>query len=284
MTAKLLDGKKVASLIRAKIKKEIEKLKIKPKLTVILIGDDSASQIYVKNKQKFATEVGIESEIIKLPTKTTETKLLKIIDNLNNDKSVNGILVHLPLPSHINELKVINKISPKKDVDGFTVISKGVLSIGKNTFIPCTPFGIVELLKHYKIKIEGKNTVIVGRSNIVGKPLANLLLNMDATVTVCHSKTKNLKDITNKADIFISAVGKKNLITKDHIKKGAIVIDVAILRDEKTKTWVGDLKFDEVSKKASFITPVPGGIGPMTVAHLLKNTLTAYKIQKKLNK
>ena len=281
MVVKLIDGKKLAEKVRNKLKLEVKSLKKKPKLTVILVGSDPASQIYVKNKHKYAMEVGIESDIIKLSKDISEDKLLKIIKKLNKNKKVNGILVQLPLPKHINEFNVINAINPEKDVDGFTIYNKGLLSIGKPNLVPCTPLGIMEMFKEYKVKLSGKLAVVVGRSNIVGKPMAQLLLNNDATVIQCHSKTKNLSEITSKADILISAVGKKGLVSDKFVKSGAVVIDVAMVRDEKNKKWFGDVNFEKVSKKASLITPVPGGVGPMTIAMLLKNTITAYKIQNK---
>lgn len=284
MTAKIIDGKKTAQEIRSELKREIQNLKIKPELRVILVGNNPASQIYVKNKEKYASEVGIKSETIRLPEDITEEKLLKQIKKLNKDKHINGILVQLPLPSHINEFSVINAIAPEKDVDGFTIYNKGLLSIGKPALTPCTPLGIIELLKQYKVNIASKNAVVIGRSNIVGKPMAQLLLNEDATVTICHSKTKNLAEITANADILISAVGKPKFIGKKYVKKGATVIDVAMNRDTKNNRWVGDVDVDNVSKVAKFITPVPGGVGPMTIAMLLKNTVQAYKIQKKMVK
>lgn len=284
MTAKIIDGKKTAQKIRDELKLEIQNLKIKPELRVVLVGNNPASQIYVKNKEKYASEVGIKSETIRLPEDITEEKLLKQIKKLNKDKHINGILVQLPLPSHINEFSVINAIAPEKDVDGFTIYNKGLLSIGKPALTPCTPLGIIELLKQYKVNIASKNAVVIGRSNIVGKPMAQLLLNEDATVTICHSKTKNLAEITANADILISAVGKPKFIGKKYVKKGATVIDVAMNRDTKNNRWVGDIDFDNVSKVAKFITPVPGGVGPMTIAMLLKNTVQAYKIQKKMVK
>lgn len=284
MTAKIIDGKKIAQKIRSELKREIQNLKIKPELRVILVGNNPASQIYVKNKEKYASEVGIKSETIRLPEDITEEKLLKQIKKLNKDKHINGILVQLPLPSHINEFSVINAIAPEKDVDGFTIYNKGLLSIGKPALTPCTPLGIIELLKQYKVNIASKNAVVIGRSNIVGKPMAQLLLNEDATVTICHSKTKNLAEITSNADILISAVGKPKFIGKKYVKKDATVIDVAMNRDTKNNRWVGDVDFDNISKVAKFITPVPGGVGPMTIAMLLKNTVQAYKIQKKMVK
>ena len=281
MVTKLIDGKKLAEKVRNKLKLEVKSLKKKPKLSVILVGDDSASKIYVKNKQKYAVEIGIESEVIKLDNSVSEDKLLKIIKKLNKNKKVSGILVQLPLPKHIDEFNVINSINPEKDVDGFTIYNKGLLSIGKPNLVPCTPLGIMEMLKEYKVKLAGKLAVVIGRSNIVGKPMAQLLLNNDATVIQCHSKTKNLSEITSKADILITAVGKKGLITDKFVKNGAVVVDVAMVRDEKNKRWFGDVNFDKVSKKTSLITPVPGGVGPMTIAMLLQNTITAYKKQNK---
>ena len=281
MTFKLIDGKKLAEKVRNKLKLEVKTFRKKPKLTVILVGDNPASQIYVRNKQKYAIEIGMESEVIRLGADISEEKLLKIINKLNKNKKVNGILVQLPLPKHINEFNVINAISSEKDVDGFTIYNKGLLSIGKPNLVPCTPLGIIEMLKAYKVDLKGKLAVVVGRSNIVGKPMAQLLLNNDATVIQCHSKTKKLNEITSKADIIISAVGKRNLISEKSVKNGAVVIDVAMIRDEKNKRWLGDVNFDKVSKKASLITPVPGGVGPMTIAMLLQNTITAYKKQNK---
>ena len=281
-TAKILDGKLCASIIRQEIKEKIATLKKPPQLTVIIVGNNPASKIYVKNKSKYADEVGIVPNTIALSSNISETDLLKKIEELNNDKNVNGILVQLPLPSHIDEFKIINAISPQKDVDGFTVENKGLLSIGKPNLIPCTPLGIITLLQHNKISIVGKNVVIVGRSNIVGKPLAQLFTIHDATVTLCHSKTKNLSQITQTADILVSAVGKVGLITGRHIKSGATVIDVAMNRNKNNTGWVGDIVRNSVEKKAKYITPVPGGIGPMTIAMLLQNTLIAYEIQNKI--
>ena len=279
MVFKLIDGKKLAEKVRNRLKLEVATLKKSPKLVVVLVGDNPASQIYVKNKEKYAGEVGIKSEVIRLASDVKQEKLLRIIKKLNKDKKVNGILVQLPLPKHIDEFDVINAIAPEKDVDGFTVYNKGLLSVGKPSMVPCTPLGIMEMFKEYKVKLDGKLAVVVGRSNIVGKPMAQLLLNNNATVIQCHSKTKNLSDITSKADILISAVGKKKLITEKYVKDKAVVIDVAMVRDEKNKKWVGDVDFEKVSKKASLITPVPGGVGPMTIAMLLQNTITAYKKQ-----
>lgn len=289
MTAKILDGKKTALFYTEKLKEEIKELKNKykkdPKLAVILVGEDIASQIYVRNKEKKCKELGIESKIIKLPKNTKEEEIIKNIQELNENKEINGILVQLPLPKHINENKIINTISPEKDVDGFTIINKGYLATNNNKgLIPCTPLGIMKLLEKYKIKIEGKHCVIIGRSQIVGKPIGELLLEKNGTITICHSKTKKLKEITKSADILISAMGKKaNKITGEYIKDKAIVIDVAMIRDEKTNKLTGDIEKKSASKKASYITPVPGGIGPMTIAMLMNNTIEAFKKQNENN-
>ena len=288
MVAKLLDGKKTSQKYIENFKSQIETLKSKykkiPTLAVILVGDSPASLIYVKNKQKRCAEIGITSELFHLSENTSEKELLNLISKLNKNKKINGILVQLPLPKHIDEFNVINAISPEKDVDGFHIVNKGLLSIGKNTqFIPCTPLGILKLLEEYKIKIEGKHTVILGRSNIVGKPMAELMLNQNATITICHSKTKNLKDITKTADILISAMGTKaNMINANYIKPKAIIIDVAMIRDSKTNKLTGDIDFKSVSQKASFITPIPGGVGPMTIAMLMNNTIKAFIKQNKI--
>ncbi len=289
MTAKLLDGKKTALFYTSKIKEEIEQLKTKykktPKLSVIMVGDDPASSIYVRNKEKKCKELAIESEIIKLNKDTKEDDLINLITKLNKDNKTTGILVQLPLPKQINETKIINTISPQKDVDGFTIINKGLLSTNNNPpLISCTPLGIIKLLEKYKIKIEGKHCVILGRSQIVGKPIAELLLQRNATITICHKKTKNLKSITKTADILISAMGTKaNQINSSYIKDKAIVIDVAMIRNKENKL-TGDIDFKSVSKKASYITPVPGGIGPMTIAMLMYNTLEAFKNQNEIHK
>lgn len=275
----ILDGKLTAEKIRSKLKKEVTGLKITPHLAVILVGNNPSSEIYVKNKQKYATEIGINSSVIKLKDTITETELINEIKKLNNDKKINGILVQLPLPKQINEFNIINTIAPEKDVDGFTIYNKGLLTIENPQIIPCTPLGIIELLKEYKIDISGKHTVIIGRSNIVGKPLSMLLLQNNATVTICHSYTQNLEKITKTADILISAIGKPNFITKEYIKKDSIIIDVGITKDIKTNKWMGDIDFKNVKDLTKFITPVPGGIGPMTIAMLLKNTIAAYKLQ-----
>ena len=272
----IIDGKAVSLQIRSQIAKEAATLSFKPKLAVILVGNDPASAVYVRNKQKACIETGIEPLQKTLPEETSEDELLALIDKLNSDDSVNGILVQLPLPKTISEKKVIERISPKKDVDAFTYESVGKIVEGTYGFLPCTPAGIMELLKYYGIDPEGKECVIVGRSNIVGKPMALLLLNANGTVTVCHSKTKDLSSVTGRADILVVAVGKPSVVTADMVKDGVTVIDVGINRlpDEKL---CGDVDFDSVSKKASYITPVPGGVGPMTITMLMKNTLTAAK-------
>ncbi len=285
----IIDGKKIASEVRVELKKKIEWLKSLnirvPGLVTIMVGDNPASQSYVKSKGKACTEIGMHSKIEMLSAETTEEQLLEMIDLYNSNEEFHGILVQLPLPKHINEDKVIERISPSKDVDGFHPISMGNLVIGKNTFYPCTPNGILELIKRYKIETSGKHVVVVGRSNIVGKPVANMLLQKkegaNAIVTVCHSAAKDLSHYTKNADILIAAIGKPNFITGDMVKEGAAVIDVGINRvedssDPKGYKIVGDVDFETVSKKASFITPVPGGVGPMTIAMLLQNTFLAY--------
>ena len=279
MTAILLDGKNLAKKIRNELKQKIKTLYSTPCLAVVLVGNDPASKLYVNNKKKYCEEVGIKSSIIKLESNIKETDLIKKIKQLNKDKNINGILVQLPLPKHINEFKIIESINPIKDVDGFNAYNKGLLNIGKPFFIPCTPLGILKLLNEYKIDLKGKHAVIVGRSNIVGKPLLNLLLNHDATVSICHSNTKNLKEITQSADILIVSIGKPKFITSDFVKKGAAVIDVGINKVENSNNFVGDVDFNKVKEKASFITPVPGGIGPLTITSLLDNTIKAFEKQ-----
>ena len=276
--AEIIDGKVVSAHIRTQIKDEVlafqSEFGITPGLAVILVGDDAASQVYVRNKHKACSAVGINSIQIELPFNTTEEELLEKINELNSDESVHGILVQLPLPKHINEDRVIMAIDPLKDVDAFHPINVGRIMTGKYEFLPCTPAGIISLLDYYKIDVTGKNCVVVGRSNIVGKPMALLLLERNGTVTVTHSKTKNLKDVTREADILVVAIGKPEFITADMVKEGAVVIDVGINRLDSGKL-VGDVAFDEVSPKASYITPVPGGVGPMTITTLLRNTLKA---------
>jgi methylenetetrahydrofolate dehydrogenase (NADP+)/methenyltetrahydrofolate cyclohydrolase len=272
----IIDGKAFAAKIRAGVAAEIAAAGIKPGLTVVLVGEDPASQVYVGNKDKAAKEVGIESKTIKLPAATTEAELLKIIADLNADKTVHGILVQLPLPKHIDEKSVINAISPDKDVDGFHVINAGRAATGQAGLVPCTPLGCILMLKDVLGDLTGLNAVVIGRSNIVGKPMANLLLAENCTVTIAHSKTKNLPDVCAGADILVAAVGKPKMVKAHWVKQGATVIDVGINR---TDTGLcGDVDFAEVAPKAAHITPVPGGVGPMTIACLLKNTLTCYKL------
>jgi len=277
----VIDGKLVGQHLRNQITEEtkelVEKTGKKPNLKVIIVGANPASQSYVNSKKKAALEVGFDSENIELPEEVTQEELLALIDKLNKDKDVNGILVQLPLPKHIDEQEVIKNIDISKDVDGFHPEQVGGLSIGLETLEPCTPAGMVELLKYYNIPIEGQNVVVIGRSNIVGKPIAALLLKEHATVTITHSKTKNLSDITKQADIVVVALGVPKFLKADMVKDGVVVLDVGINRvDGKI---VGDVDYDEVSKKASYITPVPGGVGPMTITMLLFNTLKAFKMQ-----
>ena len=280
--ATIIDGKLVSQTIRGSIKDEVSTLKaelgITPGLAVVLVGDDPASAVYVRNKHKACIDAGIESYVITMPADTNEEDLLAKIDELNADKNVNGILVQLPLPKHICEDNVINRILPEKDVDAFHPVNVGKILIGNYDFLPCTPAGIMDLLAFYNIDIEGKDCVVLGRSNIVGKPMSLLLLGKNGTVTICHSKTKNLSDVTKGADILVVAIGKAEFITADMVKPGAVVIDVGINRLESGKL-VGDVKFDEVSAISSAITPVPGGVGPMTITTLLRNTLTAARKQ-----
>ena len=276
---KILDGKKVASEARERIAvivKEIKKSgKVPPGLAVVLVGDNPASKVYVGQKEKACKEVGFESFLYRLPEETTQQELLELVAKLNEDPKVHGILVQLPLPKHLNETEVIEAIRPEKDVDGFHPMNLGKLVAGLPCTVPCTPKGIMYLLEYYGIEIEGKNAVVVGRSNIVGKPVAHLLLQKNATVTICHSRTKNLEAITQEADILVVAAGKPHFITQHMVKKGAVVVDVGINRLESG--LVGDVDFDGVRMKASWITPVPGGVGPMTIAMLLQNTLEMYE-------
>ena len=272
----LINGKAVADHIKFQVKNEIDDLGTDVALAVIVVGDNPASQVYVRNKKRACDEVGVVSMEYDLPEETSEEELIELINYLNIADCVHGILVQLPLPKHINKDKVLERISPAKDVDGFTSINTGKLWLGNYDLAPCTAMGVIELLDYYDIDIEGKNCVIVGRSNIVGKPLAALLLERNATVTVCHSKTKDLYKHTSQADILISAVGKPKFITWGLVKKGAVVIDVGINRDENGKLC-GDVDAENVEDKATMLTPVPGGVGPMTVAMLMKNTLIAAK-------
>ena len=275
----IIDGKKEAALLREEIKKEIlllkEKTKKAPGLSVILIGDYAPSQIYVKNKEKNSKEVGINSEVIKYPKDITEQEVLNKIKELNNNPEVSGILVQLPLPKHINKEKIINAIHPKKDVDGFNPINVGNLASGYDAIIPCTPLGCLHLIKKIEKDLSGKHAVIIGRSNLNGKPMAQLLLRENCTVTIVHSKTKDLKAECQKADILVAAVGKANLVKSDWVKKDSIIIDVGINKVEEK--IVGDVDFESVKEKVKAITPVPGGVGPMTIACLLKNTLECFK-------
>ena len=276
--AEIIDGKLVSASTRSDIAVGVEKFKsdfgYAPGLAVVLVGDDPASAVYVRNKHKGCLEVGITSFEIRMPADTAEDALLEKIDELNADPAVHGILVQLPLPKHIDENKVIDRIDPKKDVDAFHPENVGKIMLGKYDFLPCTPAGIMKLLEFYNIDICGKECVVIGRSNIVGKPMAHLLLEKNGTVTVCHSRTKNLAEVTKRADILVVAIGKPEFLSADMVKDGAVVIDVGINRTAEGKL-VGDVAFAEVSKKASYITPVPGGVGPMTITMLLKNTLTA---------
>ena len=276
----LIDGKLISNQIKTELSKEVEQLKEKygrsPKLAVILVGENPASHVYVRNKEKACEKVGIENLLIKKDDTISEEELLEIITQLNNDDMVDGILVQLPLPSHINEMKVIEAISPKKDVDGFHPESAASLFLGKDGFVPCTPAGVMELLDAINYDLNGKEVVVVGRSNNVGKPVALLALQKNATVTIAHSRTTNLKEVCARADVLIAAVGKAEMITADYVKEGAIVIDIGINRKADGKLC-GDVKFDEVAPKTSAITPVPGGVGPMTVTLLMKNTVEAYK-------
>ena len=276
--AEIIDGKLVSSSTRGDIAAGVQKFKdaygYAPGLAVVLVGDDPASAVYVRNKHKGCLEVGITSIEIKMPADTSEDALLEKIDELNRDPAVHGILVQLPLPKHIDEGKVIDRIDPNKDVDAFHPENVGKIMLGKYDFLPCTPAGIMKLLEFYNIDICGKECVVIGRSNIVGKPMAHLLLEKNGTVTVCHSRTQNLSDVTKRADILVVAIGKPEFLTADMVKDGAVVVDVGINRPAEGKL-VGDVAFNEVSEKASYITPVPGGVGPMTITMLLKNTLTA---------
>ena len=278
--ATIIDGKELAKNIREGLKEEVKELKnadINPKLAVIMVGDDKASKVYVKNKSKACEDVGIEYEEHLLPKKTKMKELLELIEKLNNDETIHGILVQSPLPEGLDANEAFKTISPKKDVDGFNPINVGKLSLNQDCFVSCTPYGIIKMLEKYNIETEGANAVVIGRSNIVGKPLAKCLLNKNATVTVCHSKTKNLGDITKQADILIAAIGKAKFVTQDMVKKGATVIDVGINRTESG--LVGDTDFDAIKEKASYITPVPGGVGPMTIAMLMTNVIKAAKQQ-----
>lgn len=278
--ANIIDGKKVAEEVKKEVAQEVKKLKeergIVPGLAAVLVGDNPASQIYVRNKRRACEEVHIYSEEYRLPEETPESELLSLIERLNRDNKIHGILVQLPLPKHINETRILRTVSPLKDIDGFHPENVGLLVEGNPRFIPCTPHGIIRLLEHYGIEIQGKEAVVVGRSNIVGKPAAILLLHRHATVTVCHSRTRELKEVTRRADILVAAIGRERFIKEDMVKENVVVIDVGINRLPDGKL-VGDVDFENVSRKASYITPVPGGVGPMTIAMLLWNTLQSAK-------
>lgn len=278
--ANLIDGKKISKEIKDELKAKVEQYKKEGKecsLAVIQVGNDPASSVYVGNKKKACEYIGIGSVSYELPEETTEQELLDLIAKLNNDRKINGILCQLPLPKHIDDDKIINAISPEKDVDGFHPQSVGSLVIGQPGFVSCTPAGIIELLKRSGIEISGKNCVVIGRSNIVGKPMSLLMLRENATVTICHSKTKDLQAVCKQADILIVAIGKPQYIGAEYVKDGAVVIDVGIHRDENNKLC-GDVKFDEVEPVASYITPVPGGVGPMTIAMLMNNCVSAMEL------
>ncbi|WP_270995599.1 bifunctional methylenetetrahydrofolate dehydrogenase/methenyltetrahydrofolate cyclohydrolase FolD [Listeria seeligeri] len=281
----IIDGKKLAKEIQGKVTTEVAELAKndkKPGLAVVLVGDNQASRTYVRNKQKRTEEAGMKSVLMELPETVSEEKLLEVVEELNTDETIHGILVQLPLPKHISEEKVIDTISYDKDVDGFHPVNVGNLFIGKDSFVPCTPAGIIELIKSTGTQIEGKRAVVIGRSNIVGKPVAQLLLNENATVTIAHSRTKDLPEVAKEADILVVATGLAKFVKKDYIKPGAVVIDVGMDRDENNKLC-GDVDFDDVVDVAGFITPVPGGVGPMTITMLLANTLKAAKRIWKMN-
>ena len=275
--ATILDGKALSLKLKEQMKQRIAQLKqqgINPKLVVVLVGDNSASQVYVRNKHKSCGEVGIESEVITMPEQTTQQELLEVVERLNQDETVDGILVQLPLPKQIDEKTVLRSILPEKDVDGFHPVNVGLLSIGDECFAPATPSGIIAMFQEYGIDIAGKNCVVIGRSNIVGKPMAALLLKNNATVTICHSKTEDLASYTRRADVVIVATGRRHTLTAEMVKEGAVVVDVGMNRNEQGKLC-GDVDYEEVKEKASFITPVPGGVGPMTITELLENTIQA---------
>ena len=277
--SQIIDGKAVSAKVKEEIRIETEKLKaqgVEIGLAVVIVGNDPASQVYVRNKEKACETVGFNSFKYALPEETTEEELLALVDKLNNDDKVDGILVQLPLPKHLDDKIIINNIRPDKDVDAFHPVNVGKIMIGDYSFLPCTPAGVMELIKSTGTEIAGKECVVIGRSNIVGKPQAMLLLHQSGTVTICHSKTKDLAKVTSRADILVAAVGRAKMITADYVKDGAVVIDVGMNRDENGKLC-GDVDFENVKDKASYITPVPGGVGPMTIAMLMKNTLTAGK-------
>ncbi len=279
MSANIIDGKAISAAVKEQVRDEIARDKLTVGLAVVIVGDDPASRVYVNNKKKACEFCGIKSYEYALPAETTQDELLELVDTLNADKNVNGILVQLPLPKHLDEKAVIERISPDKDVDAFHESNVGRIMIGNYSFLPCTPAGCMELIHSTGVEVAGKECVVIGRSNIVGKPMAMLLLHENGTVTVCHSKTHNLAEVCRRADILIAAVGRPNFVTADMVKPGAVVIDVGINRLDNGKLC-GDVKFDEVSEIAGRITPVPGGVGPMTIAMLIRNTVTAARIQK----
>ena len=278
----IIDGKKVSAEVKEEVRQQTLKLKethgITPGLAVVIVGDDPASRVYVNNKKKACELVGFKSEEYALPAETTQQELLNLVETLNNKDDINGILVQLPLPKHLDDKAVIAAINPKKDVDAFHAVNVGKIMLGEYDFLPCTPAGVMEMLHSYNIEVSGKNCVVIGRSNIVGKPMAMLLLHENGTVTICHSRTRDLAEVTKQADILVAAVGRPKFVTADMVKDGAVVIEVGMDRDENGKLC-GDVDFENVKDKCSYITPVPGGVGPMTIATLMKNTLKAAKIQ-----
>ncbi len=278
--AKIIDGKAVSAAVKESVREEIIRDGLDIGLAVVIVGNNQASRVYVNNKKKACEVCGIKSYEYALPEETTEEQLLELVDTLNKDDKINGILVQLPLPKQINEEKIIERISPLKDVDAFHAVNVGKIMIGNYAFLPCTPAGVMELIHSTGVDVCGKNCVVIGRSNIVGKPMAMLLLHENATVTICHSKTQNLAEICSKADVLVSAVGRADFVTADMVKEGAVVIDVGMNRNAEGKLC-GDVRFDECAAKAGWITPVPGGVGPMTIAMLMKNTVMAKRIQNK---
>lgn len=278
--AEIIDGKAVSAAVKESVREEILRDGLDIGLAVVIVGNNQASRVYVNNKKKACEVCGIKSYEYALPEETTEEQLLELVDTLNGDSKINGILVQLPLPKQINEEKIIERISPLKDVDAFHATNVGKIMIGNYAFLPCTPAGVMELIHSTGVDVCGKNCVVIGRSNIVGKPMAMLLLHENATVTICHSKTQNLAEICSKADILVSAVGRADFVTADMVKEGAVVIDVGMNRNAEGKLC-GDVRFEECAEKAGWITPVPGGVGPMTIAMLMKNTVMAKRIQSK---
>lgn len=279
MSAIRMDGKMVSAKVRGSILEEVNKLKeqgVRPGLAVIIVGEDPASQVYVRNKERACEECGFYSEKYALPEETTQEQLLELIEELNHNPRIDGILCQLPVPKHIDDQAIIDAISPEKDVDAFHPVNVGKIMVGNFDFLPCTPAGVMQLLEEYGIDPQGKNCVVIGRSNIVGKPMSMLLLHKHGTVTICHSRTKNLKEVCAQADILVAAVGKADFVTADMVKEGATVIDVGMNR--KDGRLCGDVCFDEVNEKAAYLTPVPGGVGPMTITMLMKNTLKAAKL------